>query len=141
MFRWGEYLYPKLRHRRSRLPSTKARLAATRSVPPSTATRTTGWPTTRSERARNREKIYVNVNRKVEHQMSEGFLAISQLKYQLARLRVLKTWMMVEQSGLLVPVGVKTDGVFVRRPVKREAAARRKTICVAGGRLFTLIRT
>ena len=59
--------------------------------------------------------------------MSEGFLAISQLKYQLARLRVLKTWMMVEQSGLLVPVGVKTDGVFVRRPVKREAAARRKT--------------
>jgi hypothetical protein len=59
--------------------------------------------------------------------MSEGFLAISQLKYQLARLRVLKTWMMVEQSGLLVPVGVKTDGVFVRRLVKREVAARRKT--------------
>ena len=26
-----------------------------------------------------------------------------------------------------MPVGVKTDGVFVRRPVKREVAARRKT--------------
>jgi hypothetical protein len=73
-----------------------------------------------------RQTIYMNLNPADRRQMSEGFLAISQLKYQVSRLAVLKTWLMVERSGTLVPVGVRTDGIYVRRPTEKEKKEFRK---------------
>ena len=61
------------------------------------------------------QSMFVNVVSSVDHRFSEGFLPISHLKYQLQRLRVLKSWQMVERSKTLEPVGVKVDNVFVRR--------------------------
>jgi hypothetical protein len=75
-----------------------------------------------------RQTIYMNINPADRRQMSEGFLAISQLKYQVSRLAVLKTWLMVERSGTLVPVGVRTDGIYVRRPTEKETKEFRKRI-------------
>ena len=61
------------------------------------------------------QSMFVNAVSSVDHRFSEGFLPISVLKYQLQRLRVLKSWQMVERSKTLEPVGVKVDNVFVRR--------------------------
>ena len=61
------------------------------------------------------DSIYLNVISSQEHQFSEGFLPISLLKYQFQRLRVLRSWLSLEQSATLEPIGVKTDAVFVRR--------------------------
>jgi hypothetical protein len=73
------------------------------------------WIARHEEYAAGLDSIYLNVFLSEEHQFSEGFLPISLLKYQFQRLRVLHSWLSLEQSATLQPVGVKTDAVFVRR--------------------------
>jgi hypothetical protein len=73
------------------------------------------WIAQHEEYAAGLGSIYLNVISSEEHQFSEGFLPISLLKYQFQRLRVLRSWLSLEQSATLEPIGVKTDAVFVRR--------------------------
>jgi hypothetical protein len=73
------------------------------------------WIARHEEYAASIDNIYLNVISSEEHQFSEGFLPISLLKYQFQRLRVLRSWLSLEQSETLQPIGVKTDAVFVRR--------------------------
>jgi len=73
------------------------------------------WIARHEEYAAGLDSIYLNVFLSEEHQFSEGFLPISLLKYQFQRLRVLHSWLSLEQSATLEPIGVKTDAVFVRR--------------------------
>ena len=61
------------------------------------------------------DSIYLNVFSSEEITYSEGFLPISLLKYQSQRLKVLQSWLRLEASETLEPIGVKTDAVFVRR--------------------------
>ena len=73
--------------------------------------------------------IYLNVISSEEITYSEGFLPISLLKYQSQRLKVLQSWLRLEASETLEPIGVKTDAVFVRRRANaavNAAATRRK---------------
>ena len=80
-----------------------------------TADEAESWRLQNDALERSRETIYVNVDERTEYHFSEGFLPVSQLKYQFQRLRVLASWLQVEQSKTLVPIGVKTDAIFVRR--------------------------
>jgi hypothetical protein len=61
------------------------------------------------------DSLYLNVISSEEITYSEGFLPISLLKYQSQRLKVLQSWLRLEASETLEPIGVKTDAVFVRR--------------------------
>ena len=58
-------------------------------------------------------KLHVNVNRKRSSTYSQGFLPISVMKYNCQRVSLLKMWNRIERSGTLLPVGVKTDSIFV----------------------------
>jgi len=58
-------------------------------------------------------KLHINVNEKKESLFNQGFLNISVMKYNTQRLSLLKWWIKIEKSGTLLPIGVKTDSIFV----------------------------
>ena len=58
-------------------------------------------------------KLHINVNEKKESTFNQGFLPISVMKYNTQRLSLLKWWIKIEKSGTLLPIGCKTDSIFV----------------------------
>ena len=58
-------------------------------------------------------KLHINVNEKKESTFNQGFLPISVMKYNTQRLSLLKWWIKIEKSGKLLPIGCKTDSIFV----------------------------
>ena len=70
------------------------------------------WMAQHEDHQQSLDKIYLNVSKCIDHRLSEGFLPISHLKYQLQRLRVLTNWLNVENSNTLVPIGVRVDAVY-----------------------------
>jgi hypothetical protein len=61
--------------------------------------------------------VYVNMYKQPKRFMGDGFLLISLLKYQMARLGLLKLWIEIEASDELIPIGLKTDCFFVAQKV------------------------
>jgi hypothetical protein len=70
-----------------------------------------------SQRYAKVRSVYVNMYKQPKRFMGDGFLWISLLKYQMARLGLLKLWKEIEASDELVPIGVKTDCIFVAQKV------------------------
>ena len=58
-------------------------------------------------------KLHINVNEKKESTFNQGFFPISVMKYNTQRLSLLKWWIKIEKSGTLLPIGCKTDSIFV----------------------------
>ena len=71
------------------------------------------WRRYTSEELKAKKHIYIVQTKKTIHHMTDGFLPIALLKYQLQRLVVLRMWKIIEDSADLVPIGVKTDCIFV----------------------------
>jgi len=59
--------------------------------------------------------LHVNVIRKSTSEFNQGFLPLSLMKYNHSRLTVLRMWVRAAESGSVIPIGVKTDCVFVAR--------------------------
>jgi hypothetical protein len=66
-----------------------------------------------SKRYAMAKAVYVNMYKQPKRMMINGCLWISLLKYQMARLGLLKLWIEIEDSEDLIPIGCKTDCVFV----------------------------
>jgi hypothetical protein len=58
-------------------------------------------------------KLHINVIEQKESTFNQGFLPFSVMKYNLQRLSLLKMWDRIERTGTLLPLGVKTDSIFV----------------------------
>ena len=71
------------------------------------------WRRFTSEELKAKKHIYIVQTNKTTHHMTDGFLPIALLKYQLQRMVVLRMWKQIEDSANLVPIGVKTDCIFV----------------------------
>ena len=71
------------------------------------------WRRYTSEELKARKHIYIVQTKKTTHHMTDGFLPVALLKYQLQRLVVLRMWKRIEDSADHVPIGVKTDCIFV----------------------------
>jgi hypothetical protein len=59
--------------------------------------------------------IHVNVIRKSSSEYNEGFLPLSLMKYNHSRISALKMWIRASKSHIVIPIGVKTDCIFVAR--------------------------
>jgi len=59
-----------------------------------------------------KKHIFINMYRTPKKLMRNGFLFVSILKYQMARIGLLQLWTRIEQSKDLVPIGVRTDCVY-----------------------------
>jgi hypothetical protein len=59
--------------------------------------------------------IHVNVIRKSSSEYNQGFLPLSLMKYNHSRISALKMWIRASKSHIVIPIGVKTDCIFVAR--------------------------
>jgi len=71
------------------------------------------WRKYTVEQLKADRQMWIVQTKKVTCKMTDGFLPISLLKYQLQRLVILRMWKRIETTSDLVPIGVKTDCIFV----------------------------
>jgi len=72
------------------------------------------WRTYTTDQLKEERCLWILQTKRTTSLMKDGFLPISLLKYQLQRIVVLRMWRELEKSGL-IPIGVKTDAIFVAR--------------------------